>query len=99
MDFFVGLIPKEHWSYPAFINQTQAAMNRKDMEERNVPYGESETYRHMCRQVDQSPTFYFLPRAVTQRERDAFVFAFPSVRISRLDLFQLIIDAIDILLS
>ncbi|KAF9195126.1 alpha 1,2-mannosyltransferase 2.4.1 [Haplosporangium sp. Z 767] len=44
-----GLIPKEHWSYPAYINQTQAALNRKDMENRNVPYGESESYRHMCR--------------------------------------------------
>ncbi|KAG0371204.1 nucleotide-diphospho-sugar transferase [Gamsiella multidivaricata] len=44
-----GLIPREHWSYPAFVNQTQAALNRKDMEARHVPYGESESYRHMCR--------------------------------------------------
>ncbi|KAK3830206.1 MAG: glycolipid 2-alpha-mannosyltransferase-domain-containing protein [Linnemannia elongata] len=44
-----GLIPKEHWSYPSHINKTQAAMNRVDMENRNVPYGESESYRHMCR--------------------------------------------------
>ncbi|KAG0302118.1 alpha 1,2-mannosyltransferase 2.4.1 [Dissophora globulifera] len=44
-----GLIPREHWSYPASINQTQAALNRKEMEARNVPYGESESYRHMCR--------------------------------------------------
>ncbi|KAG0373628.1 alpha 1,2-mannosyltransferase 2.4.1 [Mortierella sp. AD032] len=44
-----GLIPKEHWSYPSFVNRTQAALNRQDMENRNVPYGESESYRHMCR--------------------------------------------------
>ncbi|KAG0339236.1 alpha 1,2-mannosyltransferase 2.4.1 [Podila humilis] len=44
-----GLIPKEHWSYPDFINQTQAALNRQEMESRKVPYGESESYRHMCR--------------------------------------------------
>ncbi|KAG9066412.1 alpha 1,2-mannosyltransferase 2.4.1 [Linnemannia hyalina] len=44
-----GLIPKEQWSYPPFINKTQAALNREDMENRNVPYGESESYRHMCR--------------------------------------------------
>lgn len=47
----IGLIPKEHWSYPSFINKTQAALNREDMENRNVPYGESESYRHMCRYV------------------------------------------------
>ncbi|KAI1319339.1 alpha 1,2-mannosyltransferase 2.4.1 [Mortierella claussenii] len=44
-----GLVPALHWSYPAHINQTHAALNRKDMEARNVPYGESESYRHMCR--------------------------------------------------
>ncbi|KAF9390520.1 alpha 1,2-mannosyltransferase 2.4.1 [Podila verticillata] len=44
-----GLIPREHWSYPSFVNQTQAAINREDMKARKVPYGESESYRHMCR--------------------------------------------------
>ncbi|KAG0271372.1 alpha 1,2-mannosyltransferase 2.4.1 [Linnemannia exigua] len=45
----IRLIPREHWSYPSFVNKTQAALNRQDMENRNVPYGESESYRHMCR--------------------------------------------------
>ncbi|KAF9573847.1 alpha 1,2-mannosyltransferase 2.4.1 [Mortierella alpina] len=44
-----GQIPKEHWSYPPHINQTHAALCRKDMAMRQVPYGESESYRHMCR--------------------------------------------------
>ncbi|KAF9201682.1 alpha 1,2-mannosyltransferase 2.4.1 [Haplosporangium sp. Z 27] len=44
-----GVVPREHWSYPAHINQTQAALNRKDMEARNVAYADSESYRHMCR--------------------------------------------------
>ncbi|KAJ2782989.1 alpha-1,2-mannosyltransferase ktr1 [Coemansia javaensis] len=44
-----GLIPKEHWSYPDYINQTRAAEARKDMEQRKIIYGGSESYRHMCR--------------------------------------------------
>ncbi|KAG0089912.1 alpha 1,2-mannosyltransferase 2.4.1 [Podila epicladia] len=44
-----GLIPREQWSYPSFINQTQAAINREDMKARKVAYGGSESYRHMCR--------------------------------------------------
>ncbi|ORX70760.1 putative mannosyltransferase [Linderina pennispora] len=44
-----GLIPKEHWSYPEWINQTKAAEVRKDMAERKVIYGGHESYRHMCR--------------------------------------------------
>ncbi|KAJ1998411.1 alpha 1,2-mannosyltransferase 2.4.1, partial [Coemansia thaxteri] len=44
-----GLIPKEHWSYPEYINQTRAAEVRKDMAARGVIYGGHENYRHMCR--------------------------------------------------
>ncbi|KAI7823483.1 putative mannosyltransferase [Kickxella alabastrina] len=44
-----GLIPTEHWSYPDYINQTQAAEVRKDMKERKIIYGGHESYRHMCR--------------------------------------------------
>ncbi|KAJ1932738.1 alpha 1,2-mannosyltransferase 2.4.1, partial [Linderina macrospora] len=44
-----GLIPNEHWSYPEWINQTKAAEVRKDMTERRIIYGGSESYRHMCR--------------------------------------------------
>ncbi|KAJ1651936.1 alpha-1,2-mannosyltransferase ktr1 [Dispira simplex] len=42
-----GLVPKEHWSYPSWINQTLAAETRENM--RNIIYGDSESYRHMCR--------------------------------------------------
>ncbi|KAJ2257423.1 alpha-1,2-mannosyltransferase ktr1 [Coemansia sp. RSA 454] len=44
-----GLIPEEHWSYPEYIDQTRAAEARKDMQDRKVIYGGSESYRHMCR--------------------------------------------------
>ncbi|KAI9502617.1 glycolipid 2-alpha-mannosyltransferase-domain-containing protein [Coemansia spiralis] len=44
-----GLIPTEHWSYPDYINQTRASEARKDMAERKIIYGGSESYRHMCR--------------------------------------------------
>lgn len=43
-----GLIPKEHWGYPDWVDQAKAAENRKAMEGK-VIYGGSESYRHMCR--------------------------------------------------
>lgn len=42
-----GLIPKEHWSYPEYISESKAAQTRKDM--KDIIYGDSESYRHMCR--------------------------------------------------
>ncbi|KAJ8144194.1 hypothetical protein OY671_002692 [Metschnikowia pulcherrima] len=44
-----GLVPKEHWSYPAWIDQEKAAKTREDMKKANIIYGDSESYRHMCR--------------------------------------------------
>lgn len=44
-----GLIPKEHWSYPEWIDQDKAKKVREDMKERKIIYGDSESYRHMCR--------------------------------------------------
>lgn len=44
-----GLIPKEHWSYPADIDQEKAAASRAKMQEEGVIYGALESYRHMCR--------------------------------------------------
>jgi len=44
-----GLIPEEHWSFPDFIDQDKAAATRKDMAERKIIYGDSISYRHMCR--------------------------------------------------
>jgi len=44
-----GLIGEEHWSFPEWIDQDKAAAVRKDMSERKIIYGDSISYRHMCR--------------------------------------------------
>lgn len=44
-----GLIPKEHWSYPDFIDQDRAAKVRIEMQQKKIIYGDSVSYRHMCR--------------------------------------------------
>ncbi|PVU92543.1 hypothetical protein BB559_003671 [Furculomyces boomerangus] len=44
-----GQIPKEHWSYPEWIDQEFAKERRAQMAEEGVFYGSSESYRHMCR--------------------------------------------------
>lgn len=44
-----GLIPKEHWSYPDWIDKEKAALAREEMVAKKVIYGGSESYRHMCR--------------------------------------------------
>ncbi|EZF34834.1 glycolipid 2-alpha-mannosyltransferase [Trichophyton mentagrophytes] len=44
-----GLIPKEHWSYPSWIDQNKAAETRRIMKQKEIIYGDSESYRHMCR--------------------------------------------------
>lgn len=44
-----GLIPKEHWSYPDWIDLEKAKKSREDMKAANIIYGDSESYRHMCR--------------------------------------------------
>lgn len=46
---YYGKIPTEHWSYPEYIDQEKAAEARKDMQDRKIIYGGSESYRHMCR--------------------------------------------------
>ncbi|EDO14313.1 hypothetical protein Kpol_154p1 [Vanderwaltozyma polyspora DSM 70294] len=42
-----GLVPKDHWSYPDYISEDQAAQTRIDM--KDIIYGDSESYRFMCR--------------------------------------------------
>lgn len=42
-----SLIPKEHWGYPEHIDLERAKESRKRLE--LLPYGDSESYRHMCR--------------------------------------------------
>ncbi|KAB8342696.1 hypothetical protein FH972_022296 [Carpinus fangiana] len=44
-----GLIGEEHWSFPEWIDQQKAADVREDMKNREIIYGDSISYRHMCR--------------------------------------------------
>ena len=44
-----GKIPKEHWSFPEWIDVDKAAKVREEMREKQVIYGDSVSYRHMCR--------------------------------------------------
>lgn len=44
-----GEIPTEHWSFPDFIDQEKARKVREDMAARKIIYGDSVSYRHMCR--------------------------------------------------
>lgn len=44
-----GLIPKEHWSFPDWIDLDKAAAARKKMGAEGIIYGDSVSYRHMCR--------------------------------------------------
>ncbi|OJJ50818.1 hypothetical protein ASPZODRAFT_11665 [Penicilliopsis zonata CBS 506.65] len=46
---YYGLIPEEHWSYPEWIDQDKAKKVREEMGRRKIIYGDSESYRHMCR--------------------------------------------------
>ncbi|KAI8353677.1 nucleotide-diphospho-sugar transferase [Mortierella sp. GBAus27b] len=46
-DMVFAQVPTEHWSYPSWISQDKAAKARTAM--KNVIYGSSESYRHMCR--------------------------------------------------
>ncbi|KAI8990757.1 nucleotide-diphospho-sugar transferase [Mycotypha africana] len=48
-DVQYGLVPKEHWSYPDWIDQDLAAKRRQMMVDQKILYGGSESYRHMCR--------------------------------------------------
>ncbi|KAJ5152160.1 hypothetical protein N7492_010455 [Penicillium capsulatum] len=44
-----GRIPKDHWSYPDWIDQDKASDAREEMGRKKIIYGDSESYRHMCR--------------------------------------------------
>ena len=56
----VGLVPKEHWSIPSWIDEKKAEKAREDMESRKIIYGGSLPYRHMCR--FQSGFFFRQPQ-------------------------------------
>lgn len=42
-----GFVNESMWGYPDWIDQEYAAEQREMMQD--VPYGTSESYRHMCR--------------------------------------------------
>ncbi|KAK5117313.1 hypothetical protein LTR62_005930 [Meristemomyces frigidus] len=44
-----GKIDSQHWGFPDFIDQEKAKKVREDMHERKIIYGDSISYRHMCR--------------------------------------------------
>lgn len=44
-----GLIPREHWSFPDWIDQEKAKKVREEMAKKKIIYGDSVSYRHMCR--------------------------------------------------
>ncbi|GAO15981.1 uncharacterized protein UV8b_04477 [Ustilaginoidea virens] len=46
---YYGKIGPEHWGYPDWIDQEKAKKARQEMAEKKVIYGDSESYRHMCR--------------------------------------------------
>lgn len=52
-------IPQKIWSYPDWIDQDKANETRHMMKLNKVKYGDSESYRHMCR--FNSGFFYRLP--------------------------------------
>ncbi|KAG0182605.1 hypothetical protein DFQ29_003158 [Apophysomyces sp. BC1021] len=47
--FKFGLVPKEHWSYPSWVNTTYAEECREQMKIGGVMFGDKESYHHMCR--------------------------------------------------
>lgn len=44
-----GVIPKEIWDYPDFIDLNRAAKTREYMKKKKIIYGDLESYHHMCR--------------------------------------------------
>ncbi|GAA5940672.1 hypothetical protein JCM3775_004758 [Rhodotorula graminis] len=44
-----GLVPKEQWEEPQWIDEEKAAVERQKMADNKVIYGDSRTYRRMCR--------------------------------------------------
>ncbi|OLL24335.1 Glycolipid 2-alpha-mannosyltransferase 2, partial [Neolecta irregularis DAH-3] len=44
-----AIVPHAHWSYPEWVDLQKAKEGRDALAAQNVIYGESESYRHMCR--------------------------------------------------
>ncbi|BFZ58945.1 alpha 1,2-mannosyltransferase 2.4.1 [Savitreella phatthalungensis] len=60
-----GLIPKDHWGMPDWIDKEKAAKTRETMREKQIIYGDSVSYRHMCRY--ESGFFYRHPLMLKYR--------------------------------
>lgn len=83
-----GLIPKEHWSYPNFIDQSKAKAVRE--QHHNVIYGNSESYRHMCRYFSG----FFYKHALLQKY-DYYWRVEPGIKLLcdiNYDIFKYLID-------
>ena len=44
-----GLVPPEQWNQPDWIDEEKATASRNKMVQERVPYGDSVSYRNMCR--------------------------------------------------
>ncbi|KAA8570620.1 hypothetical protein EYC84_000019 [Monilinia fructicola] len=44
-----GEIPEKHWSFPDHIDTERARKVREEMAQKKIIYGDSVSYRHMCR--------------------------------------------------
>lgn len=44
-----GLVPESMWSVPKHVNETVMYQQLQDYANRNIMYGGSLSYRHMCR--------------------------------------------------
>ena len=63
-----GVIPTNQWSIPMDIDQEKMRTAMADMQKNNVIYGDSVSYRHMCR---YNSGFFF--RHETMMKYDWFV--------------------------
>ncbi|KAL8784818.1 MAG: hypothetical protein Q9213_003722 [Squamulea squamosa] len=60
-----GQISEDHWSFPEHIDTDKARKVREDMAQRKIIYGDSISYRHMCR---FESGFFFLHPLMQQFE-------------------------------
>lgn len=85
-----GVIPYDHWSVPIWIDTKKADAAREDMKQRGIIYGDSLSYRHMCRY--ESGFFYRHP---LMDEYDYYWRVEPSVKFYcdvDYDVFQFMAD-------
>lgn len=42
-------IPLHHWTFPDWLDMEKVELTKQTMKQQNVKYGDSDSYRHMCR--------------------------------------------------